>query len=243
MEKENTSPSTIPLSPPQGVGIPDEGAINRALSSGSSEPSQQAAVGYTRIWKFGKQMDIIFRHRKLIKQKDFDPTKIKHVSHGRAKGCQCSACKIYRKEYEDILSKDTKPIEPASLPVVDKIPTEKNPPVAAIEDLRAAELDELLGDVVDEETAAILLDTFRKAGEMYVRGKNLGKGAEKIWEQDEKEMRVLGKLGKKVWDRYASIPDFKHKELALLGIYMSQSVGLRVIATLKIIKENRQSGR
>lgn len=247
MEKENSTPPQIPPTPPQVVGKPDESAINRALGSDDSETNKQPVAGSTRIWKFGKQVDILFRHRKYIKDRKWidektSPETIKHVSHGRSKGCQCAACKVYRKEYEDVPSEAGKKVEPVSVPIIDTIPTEKNPKITVVDhrNLEATELEDLLDDVVDEETAAVLLDTFRKAGEVYVRGKNLGKYVENIWAQDEKEMRILGKLGKRVWDRYASIPKWKHKEAALLGIYMAQSVGLRVTATLRIMKEEKQ---
>jgi hypothetical protein len=233
MEKqENSSPER----PPQSQGQQSvESKIDHALNVSATKTNVQPVSEFPpeRIWKYGKKSDMYSRHRKEIFNGGLSPETVEHISNGVRRGCQCMVCKEKRNEFEYHRPSEAIPIQENANPIEELSGLELPGQIGKKE---AKEGLDYLCELVDEETAAIVLDTFRKAGEIYYRGK-LGGKVSKVWEQDEKEMRVLGKLGKKCFDKYASIPDFKHKELVLLGFFLSQSVGLRVAATLKIQKE------
>jgi hypothetical protein len=93
---------------------------------------------------------------------------------------------------------------------------------------------------MDEELAGVLLDTFREVGLMKVRSLNLGKDVERIWQKDEKEIEILGRSGKRVWDKYAHLPNFKYKDEMILGLQLTRVIGLRVWATSSMQKKNEE---
>jgi hypothetical protein len=71
--------------------------------------------------------------------------------------------------------------------------------------------------------------------------KKLPKEALEVWDTPTKELEVYGKLGKRISDIYLDLPDFKHKELFLLGIYMGSQFAMRATTTLLILKTTQEN--
>ena len=243
MEKQNNKILETPERPLQVTGTqPDESAVHRALGTDSPKQDKPDDVGTTRKWKFPALRNIPYRQKKLFKS-GTQPEKIEHVPHGKNHGCICAECMVARGDFEDIPNESHAPVEQVHIPPVADLHAEQDSKDSGdkSDSIRAKEFDALYADIIDEETAGILLDTFRKAGETYVIGKNFGKNVESIWKQDEKELLILGKLGKRAWEAEANIPKFKHKELVILGVFLTQGIALRVAATLKIVKDEKKS--
>jgi hypothetical protein len=244
MEKNETSPP-MPL---QGKGTPNtEERINSLLGvigTKNSEPDLiggHESAGKVRRWKFGKKSSIPFRQRKLLYKEGRTPETIEHIPNGKRRGCICSSCMDARGEFE-IVSPEAVHAH-ASNDLENNIPDGSKTNTfesASSSAPKPIELDTIVSDFMDEELAGVLLDTFREVGLMKVRSLNLGKDVERIWQKDEKEIEILGRSGKRVWDKYAHLPNFKYKDEMILGLQLTRVIGLRVWATSSMQKKNEE---
>ena len=243
MEKIETNPRT----PLQGKGANDtEKRVNSLLGVGGTENNQRDIAGNyeptakIRVWKFKRKMSIPFRQRKKLKE-GFTPETIEHIPNGKKKGCVCSSCMDARGEFEMLSPEDVHAGAPDDLEnnIADSEKTNifKN---AASHAPEPVELDTIVSDFMDEELAGVLLDTFREIGLMKVRTLNLGKDVERVWQKDEKEIQILGRAGKRVWDKYAHLPNFKYKDEMVLGFQLTRVIGLRVWATSSMLKKSKE---
>lgn len=228
----------IPYSP--GKEKITENDVDRVLGvSNQSDPGHVVPV-VNRIWKFPQQRLIPYRHRKLFKKGQTpDPKKLEHIP--RVKYCLCEDCMVARKDFEDVPVASSVPISPVpGQENISKYP-KKTPGqdgrVQAVE----SDVDELIVELMDPELAGTILDTFREGLALLYRGKNLGDDVDRIWEKNSKEVEVLGKAGKKCWDHYAKLPNFKYKDLMVLGFLLSKNVGLRIWATSQILKDHKKN--
>lgn len=151
-------------------------------------------------------------HKKLI-DSGTHPRDIAHLKWGRWKGCQCLDCKAARNEIHKATGAQSINPDPAT---------------------------DAFKDLIDEEIAAAILNTPNRMGEIFCRVKKLPKEALEVWDVPEKELKVYGRLGKRISDLYITLPDFKHKELFLLGIYEGSQFSMRVATTLLILKTTQE---
>ena len=233
-KKENIPPQTSQ----QGAAAETiEGRVNSALGLDNKQSNESIAAPMAKVWTYGKKSDMYYKHRALIKS-GFPPEDLGHIANGRRKGCQCAVCKEARGEFEKLENKNQSDAVPSSHtdspPVAADVPSAQKPIIAA------PDVDDFLVELMDEDFAGVILDTPREAFSVYYRGRGLGKEVERVWEKDAHEVELLGKAGKAVWDKYAKLPNFKYKEIMVLGFVMTRAVGLRVWATAKIMKEQKQ---
>lgn len=218
-----------------------KGALARALGVENEQTHQSSDVVKRRIWKFPAQRKIAYKHRKLFKSGVVpNPSELSHLPHGFKNGCICEKCMVEHGwfDFEESNPADSVPVGAA---VVEKVSVEEKR-VSDVEDVKAAiaaDEDDMIVELMDEELAGIILDSFREAGSLLYKGKGYPDAIGKIWEGDKREVAVLGRAGKKVWDKYARLPNFKYKEILVLSFLVGKSIGLRVWATSQIINAKK----
>jgi hypothetical protein len=154
-------------------------------------------------------------HKKLL-DIGTHPRDIPHIAYGYMRGCQCISCKEKRGEM----------LEKKGAATVHNTANQDN-------------LDtEIIKELLDSEATGIIADLPRTIAEtaFSVKYPSLQVEIEKIWHRSEREQKVIDKISKKIAERYLSLPEMKHKELVIYGIFEGLKISLRSAQTIALIK-------
>lgn len=180
--------------PPPGPAAESARPAEAAAEHSSEQPGQPKAVRYSFTFP-----EPIWKHHRSRVLSETDPEKlveivrsIEHIKEGRGrqKGCQCFDCKNTRGEvhiFESAGGSDSAPIDP------------------------------ILSELLSEELIADILEAPNKAMALVTQIRKLPKEIQEIWEPEAKRLELYGRYGKLIVDKYAHLPDFKHKELIVFG--------------------------
>jgi len=232
MEKEKISTAE----PLQGSHNDVKGALERALGVEAEQVYKPAGISKHRTWKFPAKRKIHYRHRKLFKDGSApEPEKLEHIPHGYKKGCVCEKCMVEHGWFEDVNT--------AAQISSDTVHAEKSNSVSdtshvgdVVREVVEDDEDDLMKELVDEELAGVTLDSVREFTQLLMRGRGIDEDVLKIWEKDSKEVAILGRAGKKVWDKYAPQIKIKHREAFMLAFIVGKGWLIRLWATSVLMK-------
>lgn len=163
---------------------------------------KESKVYYTVTWP----EPISEKHRRIVEEiKQLPPTEwygaLDRIpclgARHRQRGCQCREAKELRGEIGQLTIEET------------------------VDEGAFEAADAILAEFLDEELIGDLFTLPKQIAQVTLEMKSFPPKAIEAWNTSQKRLALYQKYGKRVADRYFKIPDFKHKELAALGVLIA----------------------
>lgn len=219
---EKSAPEALNV--PVSTSSPEGPAIQPAspvVDPGPAPGPQPVVVSKTRKqWIFPKpyRKTVNKLHREAVESGSLDPDATKHIPYGVSNGCQCSRCKVAREEFTETVDFEER------------------------SETGSGDLDPEFFELFDEEMIADIGDTPNQFVAMYLENKlHAAQKVVDVWaKSSEKELRILGKQGKKLIQMYLRLPDTKHLSLILFLIWWVFTQGIKVRKTIILVRAEGQ---